>query len=100
MQASPIPADHPLAYDLNYSHCERPDTQYKRDGRYVVRSCRVVMLRHSFDYRIRNDIESFSVVECDTGDFLGSGDTKSDANSEAQYRLMDRSRSMARSFPQ
>ena len=98
---APIGSDHPrwgLTYEIEYSHCVRPDSRWKRDGEWQRRAVRVVMLRNAADPFAGFPNESFSVARCDNGELIADfEDCKADANSAARYWLMDQSRRAAES---
>ncbi len=62
-------------------------TYYTDNG---PREIKVFMVRHSPDYRIVNDTESFTLHALDTGDWLGYGDSKHDAETAASIALHQR----------
>lgn len=77
------------AYQLDYLHQTQPDSVYCC---FEWRKKLVVMYRHAADCRLGETEDSFTVRDALTGEFYGAGDTKLEANSDAQYRLMDQSR--------
>lgn len=80
---------HALAYPLEYLHQDKPDDFYRC---FAYRERMVVMFRVSPDPRLGETDDSFLVRDALTNEFLGAGDTKDEANRDAQYRLMDESR--------
>lgn len=94
-------ANHPLAYNLDYVHCvdggRINERGYLEGERYEWRERLVVMRRHSPDKMLGETEDSFTVVDAQTGEILGDGDSKADANSSARYRLMDASRKVVES---
>lgn len=96
---APMNSDHPhweLTYEIEYVHCVRPDSVGKRDGEWVRRAVRVVMLRNAADPFAGFPNDSFSIARCDSGELISDcEDTKADANSSARYWLMDQSRRTA-----
>ena len=77
------------AYQLDYLKQTQPDSVHCC---FEWRKKLVVMYRHAPDYRLGETEDSFTVRDALTGEFYGAGDTKAEANRDAQYRLMDKSR--------
>lgn len=80
---------HALAYPLDYLHQDKPDSVYRC---FAYRERMVVMFRCAPDRMLGETEDSFIVRDALTDEFLGAGDTKAEANQDAQYRLMDQSR--------
>lgn len=77
------------SYMLPYLHQTQPDSVYVC---FESREHEVIMYRHAPDYRLGETADTFTVRDARTGEILGDGDTKEEANNDAQYRLMDNSR--------
>lgn len=72
-------------FDVTYAHCI--DDSQKMG--YVFRTVKATMYRHKADRSIGDIEDSFSV---EVDGLTAYGDTKAESVSDAQYRLMDRSR--------
>lgn len=85
----------PLAYNLPYLHQTLPDNVFRC---FEWRERLVVMYRCAPDRRLGETEDSFVVRDAQTDEFLGAGDTKEEANHDAQYRMMDAARKSYRSL--